>query len=62
MTGSGTDVVRVYGVVPVKERADTVHSMEATLALVDSPEVSDTLSAVAAWKSGVAYREVATQA
>ncbi len=40
---------QLYGVVPVQQRAETVHSLQVS-ANVDRSRVMSTLSALAAWK------------
>ena len=49
MIVSETIVVRLYGVVPAEQRAETVHSLQRTSS-PDSYPVVETLSALAAWK------------
>lgn len=53
------NVVSLYGAVPVAQRADTLHSMQATINAEEDLEVTDTLTAIAAWQVA---RKVAAQA
>jgi hypothetical protein len=53
MTGTNavqTNAIQLYGVVPVQQRAETVHSLQVTVS-PDSSPVINALSAVAAWKA-----------